>query len=258
MTDNSDFLQIDTPENVVFGYEVAGLGSRFISSLIDTIILASIIIVTLIVLFAIIDVDAFDTNILIAIVFILNFLFIWGYFIVFELIWNGQTPGKRRSKLRVVRKDGSPVSASEIVVRNLVRIVDLLPGMYGVGVIAMFADKLSRRLGDIAAGTVVIHDKGAISLESLAPAPHAVNRTSRPMYNPDAPFPVHLLSEDDIQLAETYLARRHQISVDTIAFKLSRSLQRKMEDAEVSLQSRHDAEQFLHSVVSLYREAQGQ
>ncbi len=81
-----------------------------------------------------------------------------GYFIFFELVMRGQTPGKKAMKVRVLRDDGTPVTAKEVAVRNLLRIVDFLPAAYAVGTIAMFCSPLCKRLGDIAAGTIVVKE----------------------------------------------------------------------------------------------------
>ena len=87
---------------------------------------------------------------------LLNFAVFWGYYMLFELLWSGQTPGKRVAKTRVLRTDGNPARTSEVAVRNLVRIVDFLPALYAIGFIVMFFNRQSRRLGDYAAGTLVI------------------------------------------------------------------------------------------------------
>ena len=87
------------------------------------------------------------------------FLLQWGYFFGFELAWRGQTPGKRVLGLRVVTDEGGPPGAVACFVRNLVRILDLLPGTYGIGAIAVYLSRSGKRLGDLAAGTVVIREE---------------------------------------------------------------------------------------------------
>lgn len=85
------------------------------------------------------------------------FLVLWLYPVVFEAIWHGQTPGKRAMRLRVVRDDGAPVGWLGAFVRNLLRTVDMLPFGYAIGIASGLLDPWGRRLGDIVAGTVVIH-----------------------------------------------------------------------------------------------------
>jgi uncharacterized RDD family membrane protein YckC len=184
MHNHSDFLReeytIETPENVAFGYEVAGIGSRFIGALVDVILLG--IALAVLNILAVVglsrleppgpsvapdDVSEWAVGVAIALYALLNFGLIWGYFIAFELLHNGQTPGKRVAGTRVVRTDGNPAGVLEIVIRNLVRIIDFLPGGYGVGLITMFVNRQARRLGDLAAGTLVIKERSDIKLASL-------------------------------------------------------------------------------------------
>ena len=86
------------------------------------------------------------------------FLIFWAYPILFEALWNGQTPGKRAMSLRVVNGDGAPVGWLPAITRNLLRTVDMLPFGYATGLVACLADPYGRRLGDMVAGTLVLHD----------------------------------------------------------------------------------------------------
>ena len=161
---------IDTPESVTFAYEVAGIGNRFIAALIDTAILFTALLLLNLFVFVLlgvlselgVDVEQLDDapswveGLIIALYALLNFVLIWGYYVVFELTWNGQTPGKRWANLRVVRANGNPAGFLDVVIRNLVRIVDFLPTGYGLGLTVMFLNQQARRLGDYAAGTIVI------------------------------------------------------------------------------------------------------
>lgn len=179
---------IDTPENVTIGYAVAGIGSRFIAALIDSVLIGLLLLVlniALILILAALDPSStaisFDENeswiggLVIALYALLNFAVFWGYFLLFEWLWQGQTPGKRNVRLRVVRTDGSPAGFLPIAVRNLVRVVDFLPVGYGVGVVTMFCNRQARRLGDFAAGTLVVKEQDAVTLDTLlrpaTPAP---------------------------------------------------------------------------------------
>jgi uncharacterized RDD family membrane protein YckC len=205
-------LQIDTPENVVFGYEVAGLGTRFLAALIDTLILAAayglVLLGGIITAAQVANLAEVAASLVLALVGLAAFTLLWGYYIFFETIWNGQSPGKRVLNIRVIRMDGTPIGMAEAAVRNLVRIVDFLPVSYGVGVITMFANGRSRRLGDLAAGTVVVFGQEEVTLESLTPAPSSGIRRIEP---PDTSLPVERLSEDDVVMAEMYLARRRDL-----------------------------------------------
>jgi len=185
MTENwlQEEYTIDTPENVSFGYEIAGIGSRFLGSLVDSLIIGLALFFLNIVLMVLLDVvdtqsmaavmlgdEASITwagGLIMAIYTLLNFILIWGYYVLFELTWNGQTPGKRWAGIRVVRVNGNPVGFLDVVIRNLVRIVDFLPVVYGLGLTVMFFNQQARRLGDYAAGTIVVKERRGIILEAL-------------------------------------------------------------------------------------------
>ena len=212
MTLPEETLDIQTPENVAFGYQVAGIGSRFLASLLDTLIVGLLQVVIVIVLTLIIrafDGSAFSDQIsawVYAIFGLVAAVFYWGYYVFFEMLWNGQSPGKRWVGLRVIRGDGTPITLSESLIRNLARLVDFLPAAYGVGIVTMFIDKQSRRLGDLAAGTLVVQDRAPITMQDLA-----VNRTVhlRPWANVSLDgFPVERLTNNDLSLIEDFLLRR--------------------------------------------------
>lgn len=101
------------------------------------------------------------------------FLFL-GYFVFFEMLWNGQTPGKRQAGIRVIRDNGTPVTFTESLLRNLVRLVDLLPFYYGIGLVSTLLSRQGKRLGDYVAGTVVVKEH-----TSDEPVPAAVASTAR-------------------------------------------------------------------------------
>jgi uncharacterized RDD family membrane protein YckC len=216
-----EFLQIDTPENVIFGYEVAGLGSRFLAALIDhvVIVMGQIVVYMLffvIVLMSDLDAVADQPNVIgwiIGILLFVSFLLLWGYYIVFEMLWNGQSPGKRLLKLRVIRVDGTPISLVESLIRNLVRLSDFLPTTYGLGFIAMFINSQSRRLGDLAAGTLVVFDQSEVTLESLRSRPSGQPASAVPSVEaPPIDLPIERLTERDISLVEEYLRRRKELA----------------------------------------------
>jgi hypothetical protein len=87
------------------------------------------------------------------------FLLYWGYYSLFETFWNGQTPGKRLLKIRVIKDSGRQITLFEALARNLIRVIDLLPGFYLVGVITMLCNREQKRLGDLVAGTIVVHER---------------------------------------------------------------------------------------------------
>lgn len=164
-------LVVATPENVSFGYALAGLGSRFMAALVDSllIVLLQVLVLGLTVALAFRDLSASSellgwTSLVLGLV---GFVLLWGYYIFFELLWNGQTPGKRWVGLRVLRPNGQPITIVEVLIRNLVRLVDFLPAAYGAGIVCMFIDARARRLGDLAAGTMVVWERSALSVDAL-------------------------------------------------------------------------------------------
>ncbi len=274
MHNQTDFLRqeytIDTPENVTFGYDIAGIGSRFIGALLDTLILAVALVVLnlvigLILAWSVGPERLFAENdeqigwiggLIIALYALVNFLIFWGYYIVFELLWNGQTPGKRVAKVRVVRLDGNPAGFMEIVVRNLVRVVDFLPSAYGIGLLTMFFNQQARRLGDFAAGTLVVKERADIQLETLGrPTPMA--QTSAPELTTPAAeallqqFPtVRRLAAADIALIHDALNRYAASKVDReLLGRLATAIAAKLE-APTPVQ---DPVKFLNDVVEAYR-----
>src|SRR3981081_3645330 len=165
---SDDILVIETPERVQLHFALASIGNRFIACAIDH----TIQIVTLIVIFTVFAVISdnaeFSTRLsnapqwVIALMVVLVFLLMSGYFAIFEWLWHGQTPGKRWLKLRVIREDGRPISFFEAAVRNLLRDFDIMPApFYSVGLISVFISDKDQRVGDMVAGTVVVREREA-------------------------------------------------------------------------------------------------
>lgn len=182
-----DGLFIATPERVSFTYQLAGLGSRFIALLLDTIILAVAFIVMIMVGAAIgLSGTAAGVLLLIATTAVSN-----AYFIFFEGLWSGQTPGKKAARLRAVGESGQPITFEQAMMRNLVRNVDFLPFFYGIGIIALFANGRGKRLGDLAAGTVVVRERASLSLSRLvAMSEHTMAVTHAALPGPAGPAAV--------------------------------------------------------------------
>ena len=254
-TQLSQEYTIPTPENVSFGYEVVGIGNRFIATLFDSAILLLLFVaINLLLAFALDLVGAFSTNlldfaeeigwsqgILIAIYTLLQFLLIWGYYIGFEWLWQGQTPGKRWTKIRVVRIDGNPVGFGEVAIRNLVRIIDFLPATYALGLVTMFFSENARRLGDYAAGTIVIKDKSMLTLEDVtavterkASEPHPIDEAD-PLYT--RYVNIRALSSSDYALIDELLKRYNRNRVDfELLNRAANSMRKKLnlDENEVS------------------------
>lgn len=231
MPETPDQLTIDTPEQVGIRFPVAGVGSRFLALLADSILQGVSYGVLTLLLFLVISAtpDRFQAvarngeKWFIASMILLNFLLYWGYFTIFEAFWNGQTPGKRLCRLRVIRDSGRQITFFESMTRNLLRAVDGLPGFYAIGIIAMLANRRNKRLGDLAAGTLVIHERApepplwaaassrTITAAVFTPPPET------PAGDPDAiDLPadaVARLSADDLNVIDHFFARAIDIDL---------------------------------------------
>ena len=176
-----DELVVATPERVAFEYTVAGLGSRFMAHAIDVLILLAVFFV-LSFLSIFLGAALGGGNLALLLWLLVSFLLFVLYFPILEGLWNGQTLGKRLMRIRVLGDRGEPVTMTQVAIRNLVRLVDFLPVFYGVGIVTLFVQGGSKRLGDFAAGTVVVRDRERIRLKDLvrAAAPPEVAPQSAP------------------------------------------------------------------------------
>ena len=201
-----DKLTIDTPEQIALEFPLAGIGSRFLALTFDSLLQIVVLLVGILILVLLIPgftmlgrYGALAPGI--AFIF-LPFCLYWGYFAFFEIIWEGQTPGKRHAGIRVIKETGRRMTAIEAIGRNLVRAIDMLPGVYAVGLVCMMLNKQNKRLGDYVAGTVVVHDKG--------PATLIPTLTSKGANAPSHPE-ITKISADELVLIETYLGRRYDL-----------------------------------------------
>jgi uncharacterized RDD family membrane protein YckC len=152
---------------------------------------------------------------LLPVIFILvPFCIYWGYFAFFEIIWNGQTPGKRHAGIRVIKESGRPLTPVEAVGRNLMRAIDFLPFFYGAGILCMMLNTHNKRLGDYVAGTVVIHDHALKSAAFTWDFAGAARTTS-----PQA----RKIAAEELVLIETYLDRRYELD-PVIRFNSARQI----------------------------------
>jgi hypothetical protein len=163
-------------------------------------------------------------------------------------VWNGQTPGKRHAGIRVINETGRAISPFEAIARNFLRVIDGLPGMYGVGCITMFLDSRNRRLGDMVAGTVVVHerkDEGQEPLWQSASTNGAAVSASVAVK----------LNLQEFQLIEAFLARRLDLTTEVRRDTAQRIAQRIGEKLGVASDMRGPDEDFLESVVRQFRDS---
>src|SRR5438270_2501146 len=155
-------LVVATPERVSFDYQVAGLATRGIAQLLDLRILS---VVLAGVYFAAIAVAAVGSDTVAYLVAVIGpFVCVFGYHWACEAFWSGQTVGKKALRLRAVGDRGEPLTFAQAGIRNVIRIVDFLPYFYGVGLVVLFLNGRGKRLGDLAAGTIVVKDSDYLPL----------------------------------------------------------------------------------------------
>jgi uncharacterized RDD family membrane protein YckC len=153
-----------------------------------------------------------------ALMIIILFLIFTGYFIFFEWLWNGQTPGKRLLKLRVIREDGRPITLWEAIARNLLRIFDAIPGfffpVYSLGLISIFLSSRDQRFGDMFAGTVVIRERTdeAPTFEETFSNQISDAAFRRVQKRTDFQANVNLVTPDEIEVVESFLRRRWDLT----------------------------------------------
>lgn len=204
--------EIETPEHVRFRYQVAGPARRALAYLVDLVVRAGLVFVlgVIALLGGLTSSDALGraSN---GVVLVMLFLLDWAYFVLFETMWSGRTPGKRALGLRVVTDSGHPLRFVDSLLRNLVRAADWLPtiswfGIYGAGLVVMGRDTRFRRLGDLVAGTIVIiEEKHAVAGPlRLEPPPTLAELRGIPQRVP--------LSGDELEAIELFLRRQGRLS----------------------------------------------
>ncbi len=224
----ADQLSIETPEQVALQFPVAGIGSRFVALLLDHLLQLAVVVAVLLVI-AVIEAatgrrpgasNSLASKWFAAGVIFAFFLLFWGYFSLFEAFWRGQTPGKRLMKLRVIKDAGRQITLFESLARNLLRVADYLPSLYLAGVVTMLCNKQNKRLGDLAAGTLVIHERMEeqpllLTGDRLRPASvPGVQGGAVSLFPPDA---VARLSVGDLMVLEAFFARALDLPLDTRA-----------------------------------------
>jgi uncharacterized RDD family membrane protein YckC len=150
-----DRITIATPEGIELQIVLAGAASRFIACVIDLVLQLA-----LIALAAIAAIGLLGGGVGTALFAMASFAALYLYDVLFEVLASGRTPGKRVTHLRVVRERGTPVDLPASAIRNLLRFVDILPTAYLVGLVSILVTRRNQRLGDLAAGTLVIRDAG--------------------------------------------------------------------------------------------------
>lgn len=240
-------VTVRTPESIAFEYDLAGLGSRFLAVFIDTLIQVVLLLLLIWGIFALAkDAPAgaearalshsaayhFGESMGVAAFIFVLFMIFYGYFILFETFWNGQTPGKKLLGIRVVRDGGFPLDFGSSSVRNLVRIGEQLAGFYFISAISTLLSRENKRIGDFAAGTIVVRESRVAPLRSWQEALTAADAARSSAY----------LTDDERTTVAAFLARRASMAPAnrrTIAAQLAAQLRPR---APANLQALPDEE----------------
>lgn len=256
--ESDERMAVRTPEHVELNFLLAGPGNRFLALLVDLAIQWLLVLGIVLVLGALLWVtkwsmgDLFGKKAgasvglwLFAGFLLLFFLLQWGYFTFFETVWAGQTPGKRRQRIRVIRENGRPIGFAEAAIRNLLRsVLDSQPyPLHAIGFVVGMLNARFKRLGDFAAGTVVIVERRQSLPRAgprLRPRTPAVSPATRPR--------VRQLTQEEVTTLQAYLRRRGELDPQvrlTMAEKIATSLMQRLNISQPAGMS-HDA--FLESL----------
>lgn len=256
-------LVIETPERVPLHFALASIGNRFLACAFDH-FLQLLVILAVVLLFLWLgsaaglyarlrEAPKWVLAALIVAVFVL-----WSsYFAFFEWVWNGQTPGKRWLKLRVIREDGRPVTFWEAAARNLVRIFDMEPfPFYSVGLVSVFISSRDQRVGDLVAGTVVVREREAQAptFDQVFSAPTsdaALRRSFKPVH---FEANVNALAESEVEVVEAFLRRRWDLDDaprQWMAWRVATPLLQKLRPAYDPAQFTYEG--FLEELLHRYR-----
>jgi uncharacterized RDD family membrane protein YckC len=234
--------ELELPEEIDLQVELANVGSRTLAILVDLavggLVLFTVYALTMLLAHDVADdwLTRLSSNALKTLLMLLVFGFQWGYFNLFEWIWNGQTPGKRLLHLRVIKVDGSPVSGIDVLLRNLSRPIDTLGPMGLIGLLMIFVSRNAQRLGDLMARTLVIHETKidwSIFDQIESPAAAAPGSTA-----PAAP--AIRLTSAQWELLHRYLNRRDQFESEArqrLALTLVESLKPSVKGTELERSS---------------------
>ncbi|HUR22456.1 MAG TPA: RDD family protein [Acidimicrobiales bacterium] len=273
--DYEDRMSIATPEGVELDLTLAGVGSRFVASFLDQVVQAAVLLaLALAATFAGVaggggggagagagaggggGAGAGGGSVALAAVAgiaLLAFAVQFGYHVLFETMASGRTPGKRWTGLRVVTTGGGPVGFLTSVVRNLLRIVDILPGFYGVAIVSVLVSRRNQRLGDLAAGTLVVRElsgsrrRGRLRL--WRKVPRTVRRIPPPPTHDLDTWDVSSVTAEELATVRRFLERRPTLTLAS-RIRLGNDLALRLRPKVVGPPDDMDPELFLEELVA--------
>lgn len=193
-----DRIRIATPEGLDLELTLAGLGSRLIAALLDALLKGLVFIAVIIVMAA-----TGDPPVLRAFLYVVVFFLLFGYDVLFEVLSSGRTPGKRWTGLRVLRAGGLQIGFVASAIRNMVRVLDFLPGLYALGSVSILVSHRNQRLGDLAADTLVVREWRAQALSAEADRVGALAGVVDPMG-----WDASTVTADELAAVRGFLERR--------------------------------------------------
>jgi uncharacterized RDD family membrane protein YckC len=263
-----EILTVETPEHIELQFALATIGNRFLACMIDHAIQGIALILTATIALTLSEgVRALSSAMIgetrewsvwvLAISSLVSFLIIFGYFVFFETIWSGQTPGKRWLKLRVIQEDGRSITFFSALMRNLIRGADIMPfPFYSIGIISVFSSDRAKRLGDFVANTVVIKERAAEAPSFDEVFESEVIDTALQRVAPAVDFrgDVRVITPSEILAVEAFLRRRYSIPDRPrkfLAWRIAVPLMEKIRP--IYDPAGFDYEGFLEEVLARYR-----
>ncbi len=208
-----DVVAIETPEMVLVSYTIAGVGSRVAAGFVDLMICLIFLISLAVIGWLLGDPTptrkgasaSTSTSWIFAILALIQFAILWGYYVLFEALNDGQTPGKKLMRLRVVMDAGYSISFSASAVRNIVRLLDMQPGFFAaVGITSIAASRSGKRIGDMIAGTMVVKEQ-PLTIHSPSLTESQESRSSRTVAT-------NVLNDAEFDVLTRFVSRRNAIA----------------------------------------------
>ena len=247
MTTDPDAIVIETPEHVQFTFALAGLGSRFVALLLDSLLQFLVLSILIgIVLRVGESLHAERSRIFVVVLISSSTLLAMAYFIVLEVAWRGQSVGKRLMGLRVVRANGGSIGFTEAALRNVLRLIDGLPLFYLTGALFIFFSRYCQRLGDFAAGTLVVRERSAEPPRPTARVPHTTEEELREEHWR------RLVSPEERAVLERFMERRDELAPPA-RYRLAEQLAARLREKDPAAFAGKGPEQVLEEVWRMVR-----
>jgi uncharacterized RDD family membrane protein YckC len=239
-----DQVRIATPEGIELEFALGGIGSRLCARLIDLLIEAVVIVVAELIFSSAVDDSSLAGAVVGVIGVLIGFAIIWVYDVAFETFNGGQTPGKRALGLRVVGEHGEPERFSTAAVRNILRIIDEYLTLWLGALISMVRSERTQRIGDHAAGTLVVKDRAPKHAPEVE-----LSAGARERLEAAAAWDTTAVTDEELSVARYFLERRGQVARHArahLAGELAAKLRPKVPGAEAQ-----DEEQFIELLTAV-------